>query len=318
MLRDIAVIRTDQQLSQIVRLGCILRIPRLQLLLQAGASEHTTDDLRQIVAGAKSRALSNLQTHRWGMTIQRMLSGMSCQIDTSFYDERQDRLFVRQQVYSRAAALCRGGRPRIHDVCRAVLQDIAYRTDNENPHCVSTALRSGGGVCQAIAHYLCQLLLRCGYPCVIRTGKVNGVNHAWNQVRVNGSWHKLDLCVSVPADYTDETPQTPQEQYETMTSGLEREVTLLEDTALINGLPSPFYIADRRWVCPTRFVQCFNGAYWLEGDQLILCLGSEIARLPLSTLQETPNRLPYMDVQRFAELLHLQYVDNRLLFTEGL
>lgn len=318
MQQNALVIRNTRQLAQIVRLGCILRIPQQELLLQEEAALLRPDALKETILQQKKHTLAHLQSFSWQFALQGSLSGPLCRISTRFYDSRSDRHFVRLRVYSRAAALCQAGTPRLEEVCRAAALDIPYAYAGTNPHCVSSALREGGGVCQAIAHYLCQLLLRCGYPCVVRTGTLGGVGHAWNQVLVNGQWIPLDLCVNAPVSYQDTTFLPPPQQYAGMCATLDREVVLLERESTINGVKSPFFIANRSWICPTRFVQCFNGAYTLEDGHLLLCLGPAVRRLPLSCLQETPDHLPYMDVQQFARLMNIQYAGDRLLFTEGL
>ena len=317
MPQDSLVIRDARQLAQIIRLGCILRLPQQKLLLQAKAL-YQADELETLISLEKRRSMDHLQAFSWNISLQRSLSGLLCQIHNRFFDSRSDRHFVRLQVYRRAAALCRCGTPMLEDICHAAALDIPYSNSGTNPHCVSSALREGGGVCQAIAHYLCQLLLRCGYPCVVRTGTLNGVSHAWNQVLVNGQWRRLDLCVNGPAVYEDKICLPPSEQYDDMCGNLNREVVLLDHESSINGVKAPFFIANRRWVCPTRFVQCFNGAYSLEDGHLLLCLGPVVRRLPLTCLHENSKHLPYMEAQQFARLLQLQYADDRLLFTEGL
>lgn len=317
-MQSAAVIRTDEQLAQSVRLGSILRMPWLELTFQAGASFRSVDDLKRRLSIELERYCGHLQIFSWYVAAGAGLFGLSCQLHTSYYDGSEDRLFVRRRVYSRAMALCGDGKPELGRVCMAARQDMAYGKGGANPHCVSAALRERRGVCQAISLYLCQLLLRCGYPCVVRTGTVNGVGHCWNQVWHNGAWRRLDLCVAGPAEYRDETRRTPQEQYGAMTSFLQRRVRLYEKGAEVEGIRPPFFIADRRWVCPTRFVQCFNGAWLREGNELILCLGAQIRRIPLSALRETAAHVPCMEVGRFAELFGLRYERDCLLFTEGL
>ena len=318
MTRNVAVIRTDEQLAQTVRLGNILRTPRLELVFQAGAPFLSVDELKRSLSAELERHFEHLQMFSWQVAAGMGLTGLTCRLQASYYDGCEDRLFVRRRVYSRAAALCRGGKPELERVCMVVRQDMPYGNGGANPHCVSSALREGRGVCQAISLYLCQLLLQCGYPCVVRTGSVNGVGHSWNRVWLGGAWRLLDLCVTGPAQYRDETRSTPQAQYEAMTSRLNRRVRLHEGGADIGGVRPPCFIADRRWVCPTRFVQCFNGAYLREGNGLILCLGTQIHRVPLSSLHETPKHLPYMEVERFAGLFGLRCEENCLLLTEGL
>lgn len=312
------MIRTDEQFAQIVRLGNILRMPRLELMFQAGASICSVHDLARLVSRELARCHENLQMYHWNITAQQSLAGIACKLNTNYYDTDEDRIFVRRRVYGRAMALCSGGKPEPEAVCRAVRQDIRYGYAGANPHCVSSALRDGVGVCQAIAHYLFQLMVRCGYPCVVRTGVANGVKHSWNQILLNGSWRMLDLCAAGPVEYLDETAETPQQQYEAMTAYRYRQVRLYARGADANGIRLPCYVADIHRVCPTRFVQCFNGASFRDGNDLIVCMGAATRRIPLSALRETPEHIPYMETERFAQMMGLRMERDCLLFTEGL
>lgn len=317
-MQGAAMIRTDEQLAQIVRLGSILRMPRLELAFRAGAPFCSMNDLAQLASRELVRCHENLQLYQWHIAAQSSLAGLVCQLSTDYYDTGDDRLFVRRRVYGRAMDLCSSGKPDPEVVCRVASRDIAYGFAGANPHCVSSALRSGVGVCQAISHYLFQLMVRCGYPCVVRTGTVNGVKHSWNQIRINETWHILDLSTAGHVEYLDETARTPQQQYEAMTEYLNRRVRLYESGADVNGIAFPNYVADARWVCPTRFVQCFNGAFFRDGNDLIVCMGAVTRRIPLSALRETPEHMPYMETERFAQIMGLRIENNCLLFTEGL
>lgn len=317
-MQEAVVIRTDEQLAQIVRLGSILRMPRLELMLHDGVSFGSMDGLVHLASRELARCHENLQLNYWRIAAKEGPGGTRCRIVTDYFDAGADRLFVRRRVYARAMALCIGGRPSPEAVCRAVRQDIAYGTAGANPHCVSSALRSGTGVCQAISHYVFQLMVRCGYPCVVRTGTLGGVRHSWNRIRLHGAWQTVDLCVSGPAEYLEETAETAQQQYDAMTVYLHRRVRLHERGADVNGIPFPQHVADRRWVCPTRFVQCFNGASFRDGDSLILCMGAAARSVPFSALRETPEHIPYMETAQFARLMGLRMENDCLLFAEGL
>ena len=112
MLQEAPVIRDTRQLAQITRLGCILRLPQQELLLQAEAALHQVDELQALIGQEKIRSMDQLQTYSWCFSLQGSLSGLYCRINSRFYDSRSDRHSVRLRVYSRAAALCRSSTPQ--------------------------------------------------------------------------------------------------------------------------------------------------------------------------------------------------------------
>ena len=75
--------------------------------------------------------------------------------------------------------------------------NYAYKSDGKTPqdaiwaHNMIGCASKKSGVCEAYAktyQYLCQLN---GLECIVVTG-YNGENHAWNMVKLNGSWYGVD------------------------------------------------------------------------------------------------------------------------------
>lgn len=317
---DTFVIRSNLQLQLAVRLDGFLRLEKICLLVP-----QTMVDSRIVTSLINEEWLrtdAGMQLFSW--QLEQSLGPFNNRyiLSSRFYDRGMDRMFVRMHVYDAALALCMNGKPALQDVVHTAMRAIPYGRNAPNPHCVSGALRAHNGVCQAIAVYMCQLLLRCGYPAVVRVGQMNGSPHAWNHVYVNGAWRRLDLCVPGPAAlfarYHDLSPTTPDEQYRRMGANPERKIELYSGGATLNGMRLPFFIADRNHVCPTRFVQCFNGAYKRKEDQLFLAFGNTIRKVPLSRLSVNSCGFPLMEIHAFADLFELPLTNGCLCFQETL
>lgn len=317
---DSFTVHNLQQLQLAVRMGGFLRLKHLRLMTPSGIGGSRT--VSRIISEELARTDSGLQLYSWQLAHEEGPFSSCFILSTHFYDHCADRLFVRAHVYNTALSLCRRGKPGVDAIAHTVLSVIPYSNLGANPHCVSNALKTRSGVCQAIAIYMCQLLLRCGYAAVVRVGQINGNAHAWNEVYMNNSWRRLDLCVQGNAQqyiqYMDNSPVSSAEQYRQMSMSLEREVEVHKGRTTVNGMPLPFFIADAKKICPTCFVQCFNGAYQREGAHLTLALGNTVRSVPLNTLESGRNRLPMMSIGSFADLFEIPFVNNRLLFQEGL
>ncbi len=317
---DTFAVRSPRQLQSAVRLSGFLRLGKVCLSVPPAMED--SQAIASIINEEWLCTDAGMQLFSWHVEQQGGLFGSRYILSVRFYDHGTDRLFVRMRIYENTLVLCRKGKPTLQDVVRTAVNDIPYGRNAQNPHCVSGALRAHSGVCQAIAVYMCQLLLRCGYPAVVRLGQMNNMPHAWNQVYVNGAWRRLDLCVPGPAmlfaRYQDLSPATPDEQYRRMSANLDRKVELYSDGAALNGMRLPFFIADRMNVCPTRFVQCFNGTYKRKEDQLFLAFGNNIRNVPLAHLSADANGLPLMDLRAFADLFKLPLIGSCLCFRESL
>lgn len=313
-------VHNRSQLQLAVRMGGFLRQGYLLLIApyRIGGMKTVMDAIREEMTHTDA----GLQLYNWTLGCKQDPFGCCYELVTHFYDRGVDRLFARAYAYNAAKSLCRMGRPSVEAVARTVQATISYGNSGGNAHCVSASLMRHCGVCQAIALYMQQLLLRCGYAAVVRVGQINDVAHAWNEVCVDGVWQRIDLCVQPGAQpyvhYTDNVPMPAAEQYRQMTTGLDREIAVRPEGTTVNGMRLPFYLADTKSVCPTRFVQCFNGAYQRVGDHLMLALGNHMRTIPLGALERGRDRLPHMSLGAFADLLEIPFTGNRFLFQEGL
>ena len=316
-MREVFAIRNAEQLALATRLAGHLRLGEIQLWLPQ-AMARDMQALKRTVSAERARTDAGLQSRAWRMRLQGGLGDCCCTVQSQFFDSGADRLLVRNKVYSRATELCRGGRPPIERISAAIRADIAPGHLARNPHCVSDALRAHSGVCQAIAVYAQQLLLRCGYPAIIRTGMAGGVPHGWNEVKVDGRWHLYDMSVLSPIDYHCDQAAPAEQIYRDMTRGLARTVQLKRTATIVNGLALPFLLGREEHVYPTRLVQAFNGAYQRTQQGLVCCLGQQVRQIPFSALTETPDHIPVMRTEAFASMFSMQYNNGSLRFAEGL
>ena len=307
-------------LALAVRLSGHLRLPELQLWMPY-AMIRNVEGLKRLISAERGRTEAGLQTRAWRLGIRASVSEACCTLQSQFFDNDKDRLMVRSRVYARALALARDGKPSVEQITAAIREDIAPGHLATNPHCASAALRAHSGVCQAISVYAQQLMLRCGYPAIIRTGVSGGVPHSWNEIRADdGSWHTYDLSIRQPVvEYTYDDVTPAGIVYEGLTRGLQRTVTFRRSETTVNGLLLPFSLGTEREVYPTRLAQAFNGAYWRTEQGLMCCLGKQAHVIPFTQLTETPNHVPVMRTDAFASLFAMDRPDGRTLrFTEGL
>lgn len=76
---------------------------------------------------------------------------------------------------------------------------VSYQAMNNQPVYIQSAyapygvLCYGKGVCQSYAqayHLICDML---ELPCISVKGKLDGGNHIWNRVQINGKWYNMDV-----------------------------------------------------------------------------------------------------------------------------
>ena len=79
----------------------------------------------------------------------------------------------------------------LHDLLCA---RVTYDQEAANSHTAWGALMEGKAVCDGYARAMALVLRMSGIGCGVVQGttKANGANHAWNLVKVNGSWAWLD------------------------------------------------------------------------------------------------------------------------------
>ncbi len=90
------------------------------------------------------------------------------------------------------AGMSEAERERIlHD---RLVEAVSYDTTFEKPHIYNAygALVGHTAVCEGYARAMQFLLYQAGIQCLIATGESKGESHAWNVVRIDGSYYHLD------------------------------------------------------------------------------------------------------------------------------
>ncbi len=87
----------------------------------------------------------------------------------------------------------------LHD---AIVNSCTY-ADGPNAHSAYGALVEGRAVCEGYAEAFQYLLHRAGINCMIIDGTGNGENHAWNAVKIGGSWYYTDVTWDDPVGQTE-------------------------------------------------------------------------------------------------------------------
>lgn len=79
-----------------------------------------------------------------------------------------------------------------------LVNSITYGGSSDRRFTAGGALVDGVAVCDGYAMALDLLCYLSGIDCVRVTGSAGGQNHAWNKVRVNGSWYNIDVTWDDP------------------------------------------------------------------------------------------------------------------------
>ena len=96
---------------------------------------------------------------------------------------------------------------KILEIYNFIAQNVEYDLDRKDDnsteieHSAYAALCERKAVCQGYALSLYRLMLLAGIDCRIVTGKLNGEDHAWNIVRLNGKYYYLDATMDRMADF---------------------------------------------------------------------------------------------------------------------
>lgn len=78
------------------------------------------------------------------------------------------------------------------------------------------ALIEGTAVCEGYSEAFKLLCDRAGIDCIIVTGELDGVGHAWNRVRINDKWYDVDVTNNDKEDLTNShfnIPMAISDQY---------------------------------------------------------------------------------------------------------
>ncbi len=138
---------------------------------------------------------------------------LCCDIDDAFTLYRDDRITRRADSFYRAYVADADGD---FDIVRRAEYAIVSRASYANPkgyedgepyyddaaHSVLGFFRNGRIVCDGYAKLFQYLTLRAGMDCVVVSGSTKSAadaeegytDHAWNKVKVNGTWRNEDVC----------------------------------------------------------------------------------------------------------------------------
>jgi len=114
-------------------------------------------------------------------------------------------------------------------------------------------LLHGTGVCNSYAHAYQMLLKAVGMNCLLITGTVRGVDHAWNLVSIDGQWYHVDCTWDDPGSGGSE-----RHTYFGLTDALMR-----RDHAWSEETPYPACTAD------AALYDKKNGAYFVASEEEI-------------------------------------------------
>lgn len=88
---------------------------------------------------------------------------------------------------------------RIKSVYEYLIDTVEYNANAPDNQCVQSALLNHQSVCAGYAKAFQYICHRMGYFCTYVTGKIlNGGDHAWNIVRIDGSYYHVDVTWGDP------------------------------------------------------------------------------------------------------------------------
>ncbi len=95
-----------------------------------------------------------------------------------------------------------------------IVKNYSYDTDeaeadeiSDEATSITSFLLNKKGVCEAYANTFMALCCLSGIECHLATGKLDGVNHAWNIVKIDGEYYNVDVTSDDPV------PDEPQHAY---------------------------------------------------------------------------------------------------------
>lgn len=92
----------------------------------------------------------------------------------------------------------------IHDrIANNVKYDSRYTDSPPESHTIYGALVNNIAVCEGYAKLFKLLLNRLSIECIFVTGTSNSVAHAWNAVKIDGSWYYTDVTSDDPVSSAD-------------------------------------------------------------------------------------------------------------------
>ena len=122
------------------------------------------------------------------------LNGSDPQKKLSEYDQKL------LQIVKEAKSSCKTKMDLVQYYCKWLDTNVKYSLFYQFTNSPYVALMKGKGVCGSYANALKDLCELSGIPAIVPVNQ-DELNHAWNEVYVNGKWYTVDLCYVIePAD----------------------------------------------------------------------------------------------------------------------
>lgn len=93
---------------------------------------------------------------------------------------------------------------KVKGVYEYIIEHTRYEKTGETDQSLCSVLLEGHGVCAGYAKSTQYLLHRLGVEAVYVSGTADGGNHAWNIVKIDGSWYQLDTTWGDPTSKSGE------------------------------------------------------------------------------------------------------------------
>ena len=115
---------------------------------------------------------------------------------TYFCTQAQEAAFEKRLQKTVKKLKLHGGktkRQKLRAIHNFIIAHVSYSTGGGlKRHTAYSALCKGQAVCQGYAALFYRLAVEAGVPCDIVSGKLNGTAHAWNIVKLGGTWYHVD------------------------------------------------------------------------------------------------------------------------------
>ena len=126
--------------------------------------------------------------------VELQLNGSDPDKKISDYDEKL------QQIVNNAKRSCSTKMQMVQYYCNWLDKNVKYSLLYQLTNSPYYALMKGKGVCGSYANALKDMCELSGIPAIVPVNQ-DELNHAWNEVYVNGRWYTVDLCYVVePVD----------------------------------------------------------------------------------------------------------------------
>ena len=130
----------------------------------------------------------------YSTNIMLKLNGSDPDSNMSEYDEKL------MQIVNKAKSVCSTKMELVQYYCKWLDTNVKYSLFYQYTNSPYVALMYGKGVCGSYANALKDMCELSGIPAIVPVNQEE-LNHAWNEVYVEGKWYTVDLCYVVePSD----------------------------------------------------------------------------------------------------------------------